>query len=109
MGPFYIIFRKVAAIGLARYCRILAGLLLVESVLVLFSIGLHEGIKGFRYYKYRDDPYYLFDFLGTPYVRYIQLIVGFTVIVVTQFTNGHGKNEENEEDNNDYVTMSVIE
>ena len=94
---------------MAGYCRILAGLLLVESVLVLFSIGLHEGIKGFRYYKYRDDPYYLFDFLGTPYLRYIQLIVGFTVIVVTQFTNGQRKKEENEEDNNDYVTMSVIE
>ena len=91
---------------MAGYCRILAGLLLLESVLVLFLIGVHEAD---RKSNYRDDPYYLFDFLGTPYVRYVQLIVGFTVIVVTQFTNGQRKKEENEEDNNDYVTMSVIE
>ena len=91
---------------MAGYCRILAGLLIVESVLVLFMIGWHEAYKKSQNHY---DPYYLFDFFGTPHVRYIQLIVGFTVIVVTQFTNGQRKNEENEEDNNDYVTMSVIE
>ena len=88
---------------MAGYCRILAGLLLLESVLVLFLIGVHEADQKSK--LYRDDPF----FFGTPYLRYIQLIVGFTVIVVTQFINGHRKNEENEEDNNDYVTMSVIE
>ena len=62
-----------------------------------------------KYYQYRDDPYYLFDYLGTPYVRWIQMIVGFVVIIVTSFTYGMGKKAETEQEDNDYVTMSVIE
>ena len=92
---------------MAWYCRILAGVLLGESVLALFLIGLNEGIPDLR--KDRDHKENILNFLGTPYVRYIQLIVGFTVIIVKQFTNEQDEKEKNEEVNNHHVTMPVID
>ena len=53
-STFHICSRKVTSLGLAKYCRILAGLLLAESIIVLFLIGAHEAEKSWRYYKYRQ-------------------------------------------------------
>ena len=83
--------------------------LIVEQFILLFSIGAHEASKRWRYYQAQEDAYYLWDDLGNPYVRYIQLIVGFIICSLTPFTCGKKQKQESDaEDSSTYTKMSEI-
>ena len=95
---------------MSYYCWIMSSTLIVEQIFLLLFTGAHEAEKRWRYYQAREDHFYLWANLGNPYIRYIQLIVGFTICSMTPFTCGKKQKEDSDsEDSSTYVKMSVIE